>query len=736
MSGNDISYSSLAGSQQQQPSLDRSHNIGDKSSNGSSSTTYQTGANVHHGDKKPKGQGLTTRGINALRGLMSRPGRSQSREDREMDAPNNRAAATAVSSSTGTAGSTLLPSSLPTSGSRGSISHSSDSGGVTAGASGTANLSSGLGSSLLPPSGATSKPSKPSGGYLFKKGYRVKIWHRRFFLFRGDTLEYRKEHSSSTVQGTISLRRFELITPNEDSLDFDIITPGRTFNLRAESLDSKKRWISALEKTRRELEDNETANAKAVASGDMLSPSASSMASSGAVGAKKIADNAAVHCANCKEAFGFKRRRHHCVTCGFAFCSDEKCYESKEKKCRSCAKMTAAKVADLDFNVCNSNIIIRVCDAKDIATVDASTVTHCYAMIFFENKKYRTATAEGSQTPKFNQQFHIPVSGMDQALQVALFHEDKYRADELLGMVHIPLSALPVDELTDKHYPLMPRPGDAEKKTPITGSVHLQIVYTQSLYSMIAPISADMKVRRRNALSTQMIAWHVGRVKNAAQSLQLGWWSNAYAEVLSWRRPWLSLFVFTFYCSFCIYFPVSLLPSLIPFILVFVMTTAYIDLHWNTPSDTNEVINDDNEVDSDDNDDDDDEPKEKVEEKKVAKVGVFDKMRKYKASMEVIQNTIGDICDSIEEIQSVFWWRDPRSSKLTYQIMVLLTVLLYFVSLRWVLLVAGVYKFTKALRVPRGRIPVGEIRNFVQRAPIASDSTSVAVNVPAGLKKK
>lgn len=312
-----------------------------------------------------------------------------------------------------------------------------------------------------------------------KKGHTFRVWKRRFFLFETDRLEYRKAPNAE-VLGVIPLRRFDVTTPSPDSKDFEIQTPGRTYYLRAETLQSKINWHAELLALQKRLKDAPRSHG-GPASG-ALPPGA--LPSGKAANEKEkwwATEQSSVHCGTCKATFGLSRKKHWCTDCGFAYCSSPKCFSLLTKVCTVCSHdTTAAGSAAAEgqlVDASSANLVVRVIEARDLRAADRNGLSDPYAVVYLSGRKTRTKTVYQSLFPWWDEQFDFSLEGVSNraGIQVAIYDEDKYTQHDFLGMVFIPLASLRGDTRLDAWFPLQPRPGDRDRKTPPTGAVHLSV---------------------------------------------------------------------------------------------------------------------------------------------------------------------------------------------------------------------------------------------------------------------
>jgi len=375
------------------------------------------------------------------------------------------------------------------------------------------NLDSIPSASLTPNASSSGGPKVLVGGYLLKKGLGLAVWKRRFFLFKDNQLEYRKEPKATELLGVIPLRRFDVSTPSQDSKDFEIHTPGRVYYLRAENLQSKVNWISALLAHQKRLIDFPTPfvppQDPAAGSDTNTGVNGATPTSNAATAATPVPSQACVYCGGCKSTFNVSRERMWCIGCGFAFCSNADCFNVQNRVCVMCrtvgtvmgslssalAAVEAAKggvATQASSSVGTSgkgslagkpiapggavpaapaNLLVRVIEARDLRAADISTSRDPYAVLFVGDRRFQTKTCHRTLFPWWNEDFHFPLTGVSNraGLQIAVFDEDKHTTDAFLGMVYLPIAMFRKDTHIDAWFTLQPRPSDSDSNTNAGG---------------------------------------------------------------------------------------------------------------------------------------------------------------------------------------------------------------------------------------------------------------------------
>lgn len=94
-------------------------------------------------------------------------------------------------------------------------------------------------------------------GYLLKKGERRKTWKKRYFVLRPDRLCYYKDDREYQILHHIAVSEVHAcaqveVKKHENS--FGIVTPKRTFYVKAESAEQADDWVKQINRARKEIE--------------------------------------------------------------------------------------------------------------------------------------------------------------------------------------------------------------------------------------------------------------------------------------------------------------------------------------------------------------------------------------------------------------------------------------------------------------------------------------------------
>jgi len=388
-------------------------------------------------------------------------------------------------------------------------------------------------------------------------------------------LYYSKDDSpDSPIRGEILLTRFSccMLRVGPKEKEFRIDVPNRVHILRAEDAETARAWMEALESIQRTHRNRS----------DTLITEETRQASESGSLQKAAAD----HCAACKEPFGLLRRnRVVCARCGFWFCGSLTCVQgrslaSKDRYCLACAERRGSKAvvtanAQSDgkghrkstssstlflttqpsssapssstspskLKLANANLLVRVNAGRHLMVCDSNRSSDPYVVLFFDGHEYKTEVQWATLNPQWNEQFVLPVTGASKELFVGVYDSDRYSNDDFMGMVHIPLAELERDRVFEDWFPLKARPGKkSDKDLPISGAIHMQIVLTESLFSLFAPIW-DNQLEPEEKYSQAVLKHNVKRLQMIAQSINIGWWQVTADEIFTYKSPMKSIIV-------------------------------------------------------------------------------------------------------------------------------------------------------------------------------------------------
>ena len=228
----------------------------------------------------------------------------------------------------------------------------------------------------------------------------------------------------------------------------------------------------------------------------------------------------------------------------------------------------------------------------------------------------------------------------------------------------------------------------------ISGAIHLQLVRTESLFALFAPVFQN-QLPPEEKYSQAVLKHNIKRVQTILASLELSWWQAKVEEVFEYTHPVQSIVVLLVYWCLVLFFPAEwILPS-IPILLLLKLSSNYIshqsdlirqmELKEKTNRDmgvwgkgAEGFVSPDGEreegqpgssngaslLDEDEEDDVDPDDDDGEKDDRIAAIGFLGKIRQYQKQLAKIQSAIGSVCDKLEAVQHLFRWTEEKRSKL------------------------------------------------------------------------
>ncbi|XP_032906599.1 multiple C2 and transmembrane domain-containing protein 2 [Amblyraja radiata] len=340
---------------------------------------------------------------------------------------------------------------------------------------------------------------------------------------------------------------------------------------------------------------------------------------------------------------------------------------------------------------------VQVIKACDLLAADFAGKSDPFCVLELGNDRLLTHTIYKNLNPKWNKVFSFNVRDIHDVLEVTVFDEDGDKPPDFLGKVAIPLLSIKNGQRTG--YVLKNRKlGQAEK-----GVLYLQMDIISN------PIKASLrtfkpkeprKLDENSKFSKKVLTRNLRRVRNITRTL----WSTAryIQSCFEWESTLRSLIAFMLYLAVVWTFEIYMLPLA----LLMILAWNYIQIARGKVVSHQYLEYED--VDGDDDEDDD----EKDSERK----GLLGKLHKVQDIVISVQNFLDTIASFGERLKNVFNWTVPFLGKLGCTVLAVCTIVLYFVPLRYLLLIWGIHKFTKKLRNPYA-IDNNELLDFLSRVP-------------------
>ncbi|XP_073933167.1 multiple C2 and transmembrane domain-containing protein 1 isoform X3 [Castor canadensis] len=342
---------------------------------------------------------------------------------------------------------------------------------------------------------------------------------------------------------------------------------------------------------------------------------------------------------------------------------------------------------------------VKVIRAEGLMAADVTGKSDPFCVVELNNDRLLTHTVYKNLNPEWNKVFTFNVKDIHSVLEVTVYDEDRDRSADFLGKVAIPLLSIQNGE--QKAYVLK----NKQLTGPTKGVIYLEIdvIFNAVKASLRTLIPKEQKyIEEENRLSKQLLLRNFIRMKRCVMVLvNAAYYVNSCFD---WDSPPRSLAAFVLFLFVVWNFEVYM----IPLVLLLLLTWNYFLIISGKDNRQRDTVVEDMLEDEEEEDDKDDKDSEKK--------GFINKIYAIQEVCVSVQNILDEVASFGERIKNTFNWTVPFLSWLAIVALCVFTVILYFIPLRYIVLVWGINKFTKKLRSPYA-IDNNELLDFLSRVP-------------------
>ncbi|NXF49749.1 MCTP1 protein, partial [Oceanites oceanicus] len=337
--------------------------------------------------------------------------------------------------------------------------------------------------------------------------------------------------------------------------------------------------------------------------------------------------------------------------------------------------------------------------AADVTGKDSFSKSDPFCVVELNNDRLMTHTVYKNLNPEWNKIFTFNIKDIHSVLEVTVYDEDRDRSADFLGKVAIPLLSIQNGE--QKAYVLK----NKQLTGPTKGVIYLEIdVIFNAVKASIQTLmpKEEKYIEEENRLSKQLLLGNFMRVKRCVMVLV----NAAYyiGSCFDWDSPPRSLAAFLVFLFVVWNFELYMIPLALLLLLVW----NYFLIISGKDNRQHDTVVEDMLKDEEEEDDRDDKDSEKR--------GFMNRLYAIQEVCVSVQNILDEVASFGERIKNTFNWTVPFLSWLAIFALSVFTIILYFIPLRYVVLVWGINKFTKKLRSPYA-IDNNELLDFLSRVP-------------------
>ncbi|XP_054544438.1 multiple C2 and transmembrane domain-containing protein 1 isoform X2 [Talpa occidentalis] len=342
---------------------------------------------------------------------------------------------------------------------------------------------------------------------------------------------------------------------------------------------------------------------------------------------------------------------------------------------------------------------VKVIRAEGLMAADVTGKSDPFCVVELNNDRLLTHTVYKNLNPEWNKVFTFNIKDIHSVLEVTVYDEDRDRSADFLGKVAIPLLSIQNGE--QKAYVLK----NKQLTGPTKGVIYLEIdvIFNAVKASLRTLIPKEQKyIEEENRLSKQLLLRNFIRTKRCVMVLvNAAYYVNSCFD---WDSPPRSLAAFVLFLFVVWNFELYM----IPLVLLLLLTWNYFLIISGKDNRQRDTVVEDMLEDEEEEDDKDDKDSEKK--------GFINKIYAIQEVCISVQNILDEVASFGERIKNTFNWTVPFLSWLAIVALCMFTIILYFIPLRYIVLVWGINKFTKKLRSPYA-IDNNELLDFLSRVP-------------------
>nr|XP_025038190.1 multiple C2 and transmembrane domain-containing protein 1 isoform X1 [Pelodiscus sinensis] len=342
---------------------------------------------------------------------------------------------------------------------------------------------------------------------------------------------------------------------------------------------------------------------------------------------------------------------------------------------------------------------VKVIRAEALMAADVTGKSDPFCVVELNNDRLLTHTVYKNLNPEWNKVFTFNIKDVHSVLEVTVYDEDRDRSADFLGKVAIPLLSIQNGE--QKAYVLK----NKQLTGPTKGVIYLEIdvIFNAVKAGIRTLMPKEQKyIEEENRLSKQLLLRNFIRMKRCVMVLiNAAYYVNS---CLDWDSPQRSLAAFMLFLLVVWNFELYM----IPLALLLLLTWNHFLILSGKDNRQHDTVVEDMLEDEEEEDDRDDKDSEKK--------GFMNKLYAIQEVCISVQNVLDEVASFGERIKNTFNWTVPFLSWLAIVALCVFTVILYFIPLRYIVLVWGINKFTKKLRSPYA-IDNNEVLDFLSRVP-------------------
>ncbi|XP_072551589.1 multiple C2 and transmembrane domain-containing protein 2 [Salminus brasiliensis] len=338
---------------------------------------------------------------------------------------------------------------------------------------------------------------------------------------------------------------------------------------------------------------------------------------------------------------------------------------------------------------------VKVVRATDLSSTDLNGKSDPFCVLELGNSKLQTQTIYKTLNPEWRTTCTFPIRDIHEVLELTVFGEDGDKARGFLGKVTIPLLTVSNGQQITSFL----------KKEDLTGpskgsiTLEMNVVYNPVRAAIRTFKPKEKKFVEDNPkFNKKLLARNIYRVRRI--SMAVLYTLQYINSCFQWESTQRSITAFLIFVGTVCHFELFMLP-------LFLLLLIGWNYFHNTPGagshsqdlETMSVTEDEDE-----------------DEKESEKRGLMEKIHMVQEIVLTVQNVLDEVACIGERVKNTFNWSVPFLSILACAVLFTASAALYYIPLRYIVLLWGIKKFSKKLINPHA-IDSNELLDFLKRVP-------------------
>uniref|UniRef100_A0A3B5B0R5 Multiple C2 and transmembrane domain-containing protein 2-like n=1 Tax=Stegastes partitus TaxID=144197 RepID=A0A3B5B0R5_9TELE len=340
---------------------------------------------------------------------------------------------------------------------------------------------------------------------------------------------------------------------------------------------------------------------------------------------------------------------------------------------------------------------VNVMKANDLPATDLNGKSNPLCVVELGNCKLQTHTVYKTVNPEWNKAFTFPIKDIHDVVELTVLDENGDKASNVLGKVAIPLLTVQ----NGQPICLFLKKEDLGSTSKGTITLVLEVIYNKVRAGIRTFQPKETKLTEENLkFSKKVLARNIYRVRKISTAVL---YTLQYIKsCFQWESTQRSLIAFLIFIVTVWHWELFMLPLF----LLLLIGWNYFQLTTGRASSNQDLVSDDDSLLF----------SIYPYRSESGKKGLMDKIHMVQEVVLAVQNVLEELANIGERTKNIFNWSVPFLSCLSCLVMFVSAALLYFIPLRYIVLIWGVNKFTKKLRNPY-TIDNNEILDFLKRVP-------------------